>query len=142
MEIKIVEKIENDDGYGRMQPLSYRVSIGYYRNVFTITREYFRVGFCDGEKWDDFFFVGHPIRKISFMTRKLDNTEYLRDTENKLIKLFYKKTLESKNKLNKELIKTTNEINSKIKMCDKISNYLDKYNRKDKIKNISDIING
>lgn len=141
MEIKIVEKPDRDaKGFGS-QPLSYRIRMEYYKKVFTLTREYFRFGFNDGEIWDGYFFRGHPIQRVSFMTRKFKDKDYIRKAENQVIKLFYKKALESEEKLKKELIKTTNSINNKINKCNRMYNFLDKFNRPEKIKKLKNLIN-
>ena len=150
MEIKIVEKLNNDNDKhfdSRATPLSYRVSLQIWRNIITLKREYFRVGFGTGEGHNKYAFNNQhnkheQLRYASFITRDIDNNDLKNKAELKLLKKFQKEILLSKDRVQKEIKKDITRANNNIKRYDKISDFLDKYNRIEKIRKIKEKING
>ncbi|MFA5586461.1 MAG: hypothetical protein WDA02_07960 [Saccharofermentanales bacterium] len=110
-----------------------------YSDKIILTREYFRVGFRDGESWDKFYFDNNysynktDLTYATFITRKINNGEYLKKKEIELINRFYDKLFETKNNTIKELLRQQKRLNSKINMYDNTMKFLEKYKRKDKI---------
>lgn len=137
----VVKNIKDSDSGFRHEPLSYRVSLRLENNNIVLTREYFRVGFHDGEKWDGFYFdcdnnYGYGetnLNYATFMTRKLDDKLYLQQKELELIDKFYDKLIITKNKTIKKLKSEQKRYEDKINNYDITINFLDKYKRKDKI---------
>jgi len=136
----IIKEISDIDRF-KNEPISYRVSIsiGTDNNII-LTREYFRVGFNDGESWNKFYFncdsysYGKTnLTRASFITRKIDDKQYLQNKELELINKFYDKLIETKNLTIKEFLETQKRINNKISLYDNMINFFDKYKRKDKI---------
>lgn len=143
--IKIKKKDCRKDDAFKHEKLSYRVSIQYDQRTkeITILREYFRVGFHDGERWDDFYFdfeVGWRdmlgICNASIMTRKLKDEKYLAEIERKLIEKYFEKCHTSINNIDKELKKQIKTLNSRRKNYESIIDTLDKTFRKEKIEKI------
>lgn len=137
MELIIKEKSDLDSF--KHEPTSYRISLELDNNRIILTREYFKVGFRDGESWDKFYFNNNYSYNITdltyatFITRKLDNEEYLKKKEIELINRFYDKLFETKNNTIKELLRQQKRLNSKINMYDNTIKFLEKYKRNDKI---------
>jgi hypothetical protein len=150
MEIKIVEKLDKDNDKhfdSRATPLSYRVSLQVRKNIIILKREYFRVGFGPGEGHNRYSFNSHQnsyaqLTYASFITRDVDNDDLKNKSELKLLKKFQKEALLSKSKVQKEIKRDILLANNNIKKYDEIFNFLDKYNRIEKIKKIKEIING
>lgn len=145
--MKLVIKETSDTGTFRDMPISYRVSLEIDRNTVTLHREYFRVGFSDGEQYDDFYFdnewcgrQGNPLHRCTFITKKVDDKKYLMEKEEEMIKIFYKKCTKTKIDLEKKLRKTTKELNDSINNYDDIINYFEYTQRGDKIKRIKERI--
>jgi len=137
MELIIKEKSDLDSF--KNEPISYRISLNLYSDKIILTREYFRVGFRDGESWDKFYFDNNysynktDLTYATFITRKINNGEYLKKKEIELINRFYDKLFETKNNTIKELLRQQKRLNSKINMYDNTMKFLEKYKRKDKI---------
>jgi len=137
MELIIKEKSDLDSF--KDEPISYRISLNLYSDKIILTREYFRVGFRDGESWDKFYFDNNysynktDLTYSTFITRKINNEEYLKKKEIELINRFYDKLFETKNNTIKELLRQQKRLNSKINMYDNTMKFLEKYKRKDKI---------
>ena len=137
MELIIKEKSDLDSF--KDEPISYRISLNLYSDKIILTREYFRVGFRDGESWDKFYFDNNysynktDLTYATFITRKINNGEYLKKKEIELINRFYDKLFETKNNTIKELLRQQKRLNSKINMYDNTMKFLEKYKRKDKI---------
>jgi len=137
MELIIKEKSDLDSF--KDEPISYRISLNLYSDKIILTREYFRVGFRDGESWDKFYFDNNysynktDLTYATFITRKINKEEYLKKKEIELINRFYDKLFETKNNTIKELLRQQKRLNSKINMYDNTMKFLEKYKRKDKI---------
>ena len=137
MELIIKEKSHLDSFIN--EPISYRISLNLYGDKIILTREYFKVGFRDGESWDKFYFDNNysynktDLTYATFITRKINNEEYLKKKEIELINRFYDKLFETKNNTIKELLRQQKRLNSKINMYDNTMKFLEKYKRKDKI---------
>lgn len=140
--IKIIKKDSTKKENGFLsEPINYRVSIRYYRKTkeITITREFYRVGFRDGEKWDEVFLdydlqwndmLG--VHNASIMTRCL-NKDYHIKIEKKLIKTYYENCFKSIDNIDEELIKKTKSLNSQKRNYKAVIEALDKTFRKEKI---------
>lgn len=93
MELIIKEKSHLDSFIN--EPISYRISLNLYGDKIILTREYFKVGFRDGESWDKFYFDNNysynktDLTYATFITRKINNEEYLKKKEIELINRFY-----------------------------------------------------
>jgi hypothetical protein len=138
------EDCRKNDSF-KHEKLSYRVSIGFddRNKEIIIKREYFRVGFHDGEKWDDFYFdfeVGWRdmlgVCNASIMTRKINDKQYLIDIEKKLIKKYFEKCHVSINNIDNELKKQIKSLNRRRKNYESIIETLDKTFRKEKINSL------
>lgn len=141
MKLEIKETIDTNSF--RDMPISYRVSLVIDRNTVTLHREYFRVGFSDGEQYDDFYFdnewcgrQGNPLHRCTFITKKIDDKKYLMEKEEEMIKLFYKKCTKTKLHLEKKLKETTKELNNSINNYDDILNYFEYTQRGEKLKKL------
>lgn len=143
--IKYKKKDCRKDDSFKSEPLSYRVSITHDNKTkeIIITREYYRVGFRDGEKWDGFYFDfelpwrnGLTVNHASIMTRKINDPDYLREIEEKLIKEYYKKCIKSIENIDKELIDVNRKLNSQRSKYNNLINSLDKTLRAEKLKRI------
>lgn len=121
--MKIIEedrsKIDKRKWHG--SPLTYRVSIEISYNRLILKREYFYVGFNDGEVEDGFYFNNKVpwssaigVTRATFYTRKLDDKEYLIEKEKELIKLFYEELVKSEERYKEELKEKTEELNTAI----------------------------
>ena len=143
--IKIVEEDCRKNDSFKHEKLSYRVSITHDSKTkeIIINREYYRVGFRDGEKWDDFYFDFElpwrnnlSVTNGSIMTRKLDDPNYLIEIEEKLIKEYYKKCIKSIENINKELIDVNKKLTNERKKYNVLLNTLDKTFRAEKLQKI------
>jgi len=141
--MKLVIKETSDTQTFRGMPISYRVSLEINRDVVTLEREYFRVGFSDGEQYDKFYFdnewcgrQGNPLHRCTFITKKIDDKKYLMKKEEELIKLFYKKCTKTKKDLEKKLIEKTKNLNDSINNYDDILNYFEYTQRGEKLKKL------
>lgn len=140
MKLEIVEK-SNTKPFESM-PITYRVSMRVNNGTVTLQREYFRCGFYDGEQYDDFYFDnegyhrGSPLCHCSFITKRIDDKVYLMKKEEEMIKLFYEKCVKSKKGLEKELRRTTKELNDNISNYEDIINYFEYTQRGDKLKKL------
>ena len=146
--IKIIEKSDTEP-FNSM-PLSYRVTIGTNigdsKRTITITRQFFRAGFHDGEDYGKFFFnmnrwdSKEGITRASFLSKKVKDTEYLKRKEEELIKIFVEKCAISAEivdtKLKKETIRLIRRKNDYIATI----NELDQYFRSEKIQKIKNNI--
>lgn len=127
--MKIIEEDRSkiDKGKWHGSPLTYRVSIEIsydvndVRNRLILKREYFYVGFNDGEVEDGFYFNNKVpwsrvigVTRATFYTRKLDDKEYLIEKEKELIKLFYEELVKSEERYKEELKEKTEELNTAI----------------------------
>jgi hypothetical protein len=126
-------------------PLTYRIEIKIEDDEIILKREYFYVGYSDGEHPESFYFdneVGwrrdHYLGKASYLTRIFD-PQHIQEKEDELIKMFYEKTfknIEKINKRKKDAIKNfDNEINKLIE-CQN-SNLFIKFKRADKLNKIN-----
>jgi hypothetical protein len=141
--MKLEIKETNDTGTFRSMPISYRVSLGINRGAVILKREYFRAGFSDGEQFDDFYFdnewcgrQSNPLNRCTFITRKIDDKKYLMEKETEMINLFYEKCAKSKKNLERELRKTTKELNDNINNFEDILNYFEYTQRGKKLKKL------
>jgi len=143
--IKIIKKdtTKKDHGFSN-EPRSYRVSIEYDKTLeeIIITREFYRVGFRDGERWDEIFMdydmkwkdmLG--VHYASIMTRNLDKN-YLIEIEKKLIKTYYENCFQSVNNIDKEIKKKIKSLKNQKQNYIDVIGALDKTFRKEKINNI------
>ena len=131
------------DGYHKNEPTNYRVSIKFKWKTETIliTREYFKVGFRDGEHWDGIFVDARlGIDTASIITRKISDKEYLRKIEEKLIKRFYDECLKSIENVNLELKKKIKHLNWQRKNYEGMTDTLSKSFRSQKLKKIKNVI--
>lgn len=77
------------------KPLRYRMSLSFYDDI-VLKREYFKVGFLDGEENDKFHsHLEKSVKYISFITQNFDE-KYLQEKENELFKNAYEYILKSK----------------------------------------------
>jgi hypothetical protein len=150
-EIKIVKKdsTKKSDGF-LSEPRNYRVSIDFNeRNKeIIITREFYRVGFRDGERWDEIYLdynMGWRSEQLgiyhaSIMTRNLDETYHI-EIEKKLIETYYKNCFKSIDNIDKEIKKKTRDLKNQKDNYLNVINTLDKTFRKEKIEKIIHISN-
>jgi len=142
--IKIRKKDCRKNDAFKNEPLSYRVSIAYdiTTEEIVITREFYRVGFCDGERWDEIYMdydmswkdmLG--IRYASIMTRNMDK-EYHIEIEKKLIETYYDNCFKSIDNVDKEIKKITKSLKSQKENYIDVISALDKTFRKEKINKI------
>jgi len=146
--IKIIEK--SDTNPFRDMPLCYRISLspnfGPGEYILTITREYFRTGFRDGEDWDKIFWdmnmwsSKEGIAYASLITKNFDE-DYLQRTEQIMIKKFIIKCQESAEIVEKERKKENYRRKKKRDSYLEIVNELDKYFRFEKIEKVITHIN-
>jgi hypothetical protein len=139
MEVRIIEK--EDRGLFMDMPLTYRVGIRVNRGYIELSREYFRTGFSDGEDFDKFYFdnewcgrQGSPLYRCTFITRKLDDKEYLEKSENRLIEEFYKRCIKSRDLLERKLREQTRELTRDIKNYDDMVKHFSYIERGKKLK--------
>jgi len=119
-------------------PLTYRISITLENNEVVLMREYFYVGYNDGEKIDDFYYDDNHISRITFLTRNFDD-DYLKEKEKEVIKIFYYKLIESEKSVKQEKINTNIHFDNKIKRYQKFQKcgLFTKLKRKEKLKKIN-----
>lgn len=140
MKIKIVET--DDRRPFENMPPCYRVSLWVGSGEIELKREYFRLGFYDGEDFDKFYFndkncnEGNPMTQGTFLTKKVDDKEYLRQKEEELIMKFHKKCYKAKKILEKQLREQTRELVSEIKNYDNIIKHYSYLDRGDKIRKL------
>ena len=146
MKVEIVEVSDTRDFMN--MPISYRVEIKVYRDTITIKRQYFRVGFSDGEQYDDFYFdndwcgrQSSPVSRCTFITKKIEDKKYLQQKENELIEKFYRKCIKSKELIKKELREVTKKLNDDLITYDNILNHFEYLNRGDKLKKLKNKLN-
>ena len=130
MKIVEIDKSETDKNFNTIStPLSYRVSIkiSYGSNDVNdrlqLKREYFYVGYNDGEVEDGFYFDNKTtwsniigVTRATFYTRKLDDKNYLIQKEKELIKLFYEELIKSEEGYKQELKEQTEDLNRAISL--------------------------
>ena len=126
--------------------MNFSDNIGNSKKPITITRQFFRAGFHDGEDYGKFFFnirrwdSKEGITRASFLSKKVKDVEYLRRKEEELIKIFVEKCVISAEivdtKLKKETIRLTRRKDDYIAAVDE----LDQYFRSEKIQKIKDNI--
>ena len=121
--IIIEEDLREKDKHWDSQatPLTYRVSIELDENLIILKREYFYVGYNDGELINGFYFdneVGWSnsptINRATFLTRNFD-LNFLKQKEDELIKKFYKRLIKSEINLKNKLKSTVEKLNEEIK---------------------------
>jgi len=142
MRIEEIDKRLDDDAnyWSKQAPLTYRVSIKIENDEIILKREYFYVGFTDGEDFDDFYFDSdwHDyFTRGTFITRNL-NEQYLIDKEKELIQKFYENLEICIKNCKKELKESIRDINKKIsnyEECKKDQLFV-KVVRKKKLNNI------
>lgn len=148
MKIKIIENLDknNDLSFDSINtPLTYRVSLSYDKDTIIIKREYFRVGYHDGEGINKYFYNNNKcgytdndqLTYASFITRDLNNEKLKKESEQRLVKGFMKECLKCedliKSKLQKEIVSSK----SKLQKYNNIYTFLDKeFNRREKIEKI------
>jgi len=144
--VEIDKSIEDKSFDSRSTPLTYRIAIklDYSEKDLTLTREYFYVGYNDGESVDKFYFDNQVpwarvigITRATFLTRNFDK-DYLKEKEKELIENFYEQLIKSEENYKKELKEKTKELKITIKNYKKYQNddaFL-KIKRKQKLKNI------
>jgi len=145
--IKIIKKdsTKKSDGF-LSESKSYRVSIKFNERdqEIIITREFYRVGFRDGERWDEIFLdyklawrseqLG--IYCASIMTKYVDDKKYLRKIEKDLIESYYKNCFNSITNIEKELKKQTKSLRNQKSNYEDVIGCLNKTFRKEKINKI------
>ena len=118
--IKIIKKDCRKSNAFLNMPLSYRVSIEYDKSTeeIIITRQFYRVGFRDGEEWDKIFLDYEMklkdmlgVQYSSIMTKNLDEN-YHKEIEKKLIKTYYDNCFKSINNVDKEIKQKIKSLNS------------------------------
>lgn len=146
MKFKIDEIDKRNDVYYSTlsTPLTYRIAIKLCENEIILTREYFYVGYNDGESIDNFYFDnevgwnnGTEITRCTFITRNF-NEEYLKEKEEELIEIFFHKISKSINSFeNKKLdaIKKYDKLKKKYEQYQNCDLFL-KFQRKQKLKQI------
>ena len=141
--MKLITKETSDTQSFKGMPISYRVSLEVDRGTVTLHREYFRVGFSDGEQYDDFYFdnewsgrQGNPISRCTFITKRIDDKEYLKQNENILIKGFYERCIKSRDLVKKRLATETKRLSDDINNYEDILNHFEYLNRGDKLKKL------
>jgi len=143
--IQEIDLREKDKSWNsKSTPLTYRISIKLNDTEIVLAREYFYVGYNDGEDIDDFYFDNEfgnyefgNFTRATFLTRNFDS-EYLKIKENELIKKFYKRLIKNEKYLKNELISKTEAIKHDIKLYQNYQNcdlFL-KLKRKEKLNSI------
>lgn len=143
----LIEEDQRITGNKSISP-SYRVTISVQDHEITIKREYFYYGFYEHtEDFDNFWFNSNSnskyndltdIYKGSFITRKLNDPEYLKLKEQELIETFYSNLIKNEQNLKIELDKKIKKYNDRINEC-QINQNCDlfiKLKRKEKLKKI------
>lgn len=149
--MKIIEIDERNTTHQHSIEPAYRVSIELEDDEVIITRKYFYYGYYEHSSDFDNFWYNHKnssyssvgnLCKASFITRKIDDTEYLKIKENELIESFYCGLIENEKDIKKELYKVIMDYNYRIKKCqDNIKNdFFIKLNRQKKLKKINEDI--
>lgn len=141
MEHQIIERYKEDANeiFSHNPPLTYRVSISLENNKIVLLREYFYVGYNDGEKFDDFYMdSSYMFTRMSYLTRDF-NKDYLKKVEKELIDKFYFELLNQEVKLNEELKNETEKFNRNIAWYKKYENcdLFIKTKRRSKLKEIN-----
>lgn len=124
------------------QPLRYRVSLKKVDNNIEMKREYFKSGFNDGECDDVIFSINsgyfvQRLSRVSIMTQKVDDVEYLKSFEKMVIQEYIKRTKELIPELVNYLKRETKTINDEIKDVNESLKFLSNYDRREKLKNIN-----
>jgi hypothetical protein len=142
--IKIIE--ENDTANFTSMPILYRVSIhpniGSTKYPLIIKREFFRVGFRDGEMYDKYFFSeGEGVDYASIITKRINDKDYLIEIEKILISKYIEECKNSVEFLDNLLRKETFRITQKRNEYLKISRELSNMDRNKKLKKVLSHIN-
>lgn len=157
--IEEIDKSQSDVYFNsKTTPLTYRVAITIEVGIrvgnptnedeIVLTREYFYVGYNDGESVDNFYFdtdvrwtkiIG--VKRGTFLTRNF-NHEYLKQKEEELIQLFYDRLIKSEKDYIKKRKEVTQEIDEKIQNYQKYQkcDLFLKIQRKEKLKKIENEI--
>lgn len=145
--IKIIkiDSTKKSDGF-TSEPRSYRVAIQFNERdrEIIITREYYRVGFRDGEVWDEIYLdyeLGWKsemlgVHHSSIMTRCIDDKEYLKKIERDLIESYYDNCFKSITNIDKELKRKTKSLRKEKSNYEDVIDCLDKTFRKEKLEKI------
>ncbi len=141
MKLTIVETDDREEFQGR--PLCYRVSLRVGHDEVTLTREFFRAGFHDGEEFNKFYFNNennwnskNTLTYCTFLTKNVSNKKYLAKKELELIKLFHERCGRSKAMLEKKLKDKIKKINQEINDYENIINHFEYINREDKLRKL------
>ena len=140
---EIIEYGESKDkmfGTSR-EPLRYRLMLKLHNNELILIKEYFKLGFNDNEEWDKWWINtdSSSINWVSIITKKFYDTKYMKELETKIFEIFYDESIKMTKEIKKNILKYTKRMNIDLSNQQKVTKFVDKFNRRRKLKNINKI---
>ena len=111
---EIIEYGESKDkkfGTSR-EPLRYRLMLKLHNNELILIKEYFKWGFNDNEEWDKWWINtdSSSINWVSIITKKFDDTKYMKELETKIFEIFYDESIKMTKEIKKNILNYAKKI--------------------------------
>ncbi len=140
---EIIEYDESFDKYRetRDTPMSYRLRLYLLGDELILKKQYFKWGFNDSEQWDEWWIStgSFDLNWVSIITRKFDDTKYMKELETKIFEIFYDESVKMTEEIKKDILSRTKIMNEKLKCQKEVTIFADTFNRRRKLENINKI---